>query len=552
MTEYVCKYTPIEILAGFEEKAELYNLSTNSFERADKIMHRNICSFSRALIEHRIEKNNTPLVMTECCDSLRRTGNVLTAQGQKVFTLDLPHKDVTCARKLYQKEIINFIEEFSAYTGKTFNSEKFIEACNVRPEKVAGPYAVLMGARMSEELYRYIKSNSPMPIVNLMCTGNRQIGTPPPAEDINQLMEWYTGELLSQPPCMRMTDVSARKKLINDPNIRGIIYNTVSFCDYYIFEYIRIAKELSLPILKIETDYTTQSAAQIKNRLDAFFENLNAPETKEDRPLSIKTENSGTLHYFAGIDSGSTSTNAVIIDNKRNIVSFSVLPTGASVMDSAKKVLGEAFKKSGIHKNQINRIVSTGYGRTGIEFCNRNVTEITCHAKGAYFLDPRLRTVIDIGGQDSKIIRLNENGTVKDFTMNDKCAAGTGRFLEMMAHSLGITLEEMSRYGLEWDEEIVITSMCSVFAQSEVVSLIASGKKLADIVHGLNASVASKVISLGGRTGMNGEFMMTGGVAKNAGVVQAIENKLGATLLLPDEPEICGALGAALIAQEEC
>ena len=134
------------------------------------------------------------------------------------------------------------------------------------------------------------------------------------------------------------------------------------------------------------------------------------------------------------------------------------------------------------------------------------------------------------------------------FVMNDKCAAGTGRFLEMMAQSLGLTLEEMSRCGLQWDEEITISSMCSVFAQSEVVSLIAEDKKLEDIVHGLNLSVASKVIALGGRARMEGEYMITGGVAKNMGVVRAIEEKLGSPVLVPEEPEICGALGAALIA----
>ena len=205
----------------------------------------------------------------------------------------------------------------------------------------------------------------------------------------------------------------------------------------------------------------------------------------------------------------------------------------------------------GLDTEQIRSTITTGYGRAGIAFRERDVTEITCHAKGAHFLDAGVRTVIDIGGQDSKIIRLDEKGGVRDFAMNDKCAAGTGRFLEMMAHSLGLTLEEMSKMGLKSGEEITISSMCSVFAQSEVVSLIAAGKRPEDIVRGLDRSVAAKVTALAGRSGLEREWMMTGGVAKNPGVVAAIEERLGGKVVLPDEPEICGALGAALIAAEE-
>ncbi|HWR23415.1 MAG TPA: acyl-CoA dehydratase activase [Feifaniaceae bacterium] len=551
MIEYVCKYAPVELLAGFGEESALCNLSAASLERADQVMHRNLCSFSRALIEHRMDEGEgaCPLVLTNCCDSLRRTFDMLCLRGQKAFLLDLPHQDGPCARELYQNELIRFIEEFSAYSGKEFDCGKFRAACGKRPERPGGPYIALMGARMSDELFRYVQENAPLPVVNLMCTGSRRIGEAPFSGDIGGLMKWYAGELLSQTPCMRMTDIASRREQMNDPDIRGIIYNTVSFCDYYSFEYAGMIKELSVPVLKIETDFTVQSAAQLKNRLNAFSENLSLPGAGSGSARA-RGNAMDTRRFFAGIDSGSTSTNAVILDGERNIVSFSIAPTGVSVEGSAKKVFEEALGKAGLEKAQIERTVSTGYGRTGIRFSSRDITEITCHAKGAYFLNPRVRTVIDIGGQDSKIIRLDESGTVKDFAMNDKCAAGTGRFLEMMAQSLGLTLESMSVCGLDWEEEIVISSMCSVFAQSEVVSLIASGKKLPDIVRGLNTSIASRVIALGGRTGMEGAYMMTGGVAKNTGVVRAMEEKLGAPVLRPEEPELCGALGAALAAWE--
>lgn len=550
MIEYVCKYAPVEILAGFGEECAQCNLSAVSLDRSDRVMHRNLCGFSRALIEHRMEAGNCPLILTGCCDSIRRTWDTLCAQGQKVFMLDLPHQDGPCARELYQKELIRFIEEFSVYAGKEFDCDQFMAACGKRPAKAGGPHVVLMGARMNDEICEYIRANAALPVVNEMCTGGRRIGAPTQGADVYKLMAWYAGELLAQPPCMRMMDITARQALINDPNIRGIIYHTVSFCDYYAFEYARIAKVLSFPILKIETDYTLQATAQLKNRLDAFFEYLPVPEASTG-PSYAQPKRTDTRRYFVGIDSGSTSTNAVILDGDRNILSFAVVQTGVNLKESAKKAFNAALEKAGLAEAQIERTVSTGYGRAGIGFGSRGITEITCHAKGAYFLNPRVRTVIDIGGQDSKVIRLDENGNVKDFAMNDKCAAGTGRFLEMMAQSLGITLEEMSVCALNWKEEIVISSMCSVFAQSEVVSLIASGKKLPDIVRGLNVSVASKVLTLGGRTGLEREYMMTGGVAKNAGVVWAIEEKVRVPISLPKEPEICGALGAALAAWED-
>ena len=221
---------------------------------------------------------------------------------------------------------------------------------------------------------------------------------------------------------------------------------------------------------------------------------------------------------------------------------------------SAEKSLEKAVEKAGISKDDIVRIVTTGYGRAYINSGDDSITEITCHAKGAHYLNSNVRTVIDIGGQDIKAISIDENGAVKNFLMNDKCAAGTGRFLEMMARTLGLSLEEMSTMGLEWKENIVISSMCTVFAESEVVSLVAQNKAVSDIIHGLNMSVASKVGALAARLGQDnpGEYMMTGGVAKNKGITNALEEKLGAKLYICDEAQLCGALGAALFAYEKC
>jgi len=542
--KYVCKYTPVELLAGFGEKAGYLNPSAGNHELSGRYIHGNLCSFSHSVVEARLKDGGDPIILTSCCDSLERTGDVLKSLGQKVYMLNLPHGCDCCGKLLYKKELQKLMSELRRDLGKEFDAKKFRDSFESGGDEVSGPYVSVMGARVNPGLLELIKRESPLPVKNDTCTGARRLPEPPETDDIEELMSWYAGALLSQTPCMRMSDVSGRRALAADPNLRGIIYNTVNFCDFYAYEYAKLKSALKIPVLKIETDYTLRAGEQIRTRLGAFYENLvSGPERNRARAGASRA-------YYAGIDSGSTSTNAVIIDGEKNIVSFASVPTGARVAESAKKALDEALSKAGLEMGDISGVVATGYGRERVGFRTGDVTEITCHARGAYFLNPKVRTIIDIGGQDSKVIRLDENGHVVDFVMNDKCAAGTGRFIELMAQSLQLSLQEISSYGLKWGEDIAISSMCSVFAQSEVVSLIAADKKLEDIVHGINNSIASRIVSIGRRGRLEREFIMTGGVARNIGVVRALEDKLGAEIIVPPEPDICGALGAALIASE--
>lgn len=236
------------------------------------------------------------------------------------------------------------------------------------------------------------------------------------------------------------------------------------------------------------------------------------------------------------------------MDQDRKIVASSVIRTGAKSGESAQRILKEILEKAGCTREEISWIVSTGYGRVSIPFADENVTEISCHGKGAHYFNPAVRTILDIGGQDSKAIRLNEAGEVTDFAMNDKCAAGTGRFLEMIARTLEIDMDELGPTVLQSTEELEITSMCSVFAESEVISLIANNKEKPDIANGICRAIANKAYSLLKRVGLEAEFMMTGGVAKNPGVVRAVEDKIQNKLYICQEPEIVGATGAALYA----
>lgn len=253
---------------------------------------------------------------------------------------------------------------------------------------------------------------------------------------------------------------------------------------------------------------------------------------------------------FGGIDSGSLSTDAVIISNNQ-VVGYSIVPTGASNRAAAKRAWSEALEKSGLDEKDVKFIVSTGYGRDAIDFANASVTEITCHARGAYYVFPGVRTVIDIGGQDSKIIRIDETGRVTDFVMNDKCAAGTGRFLEVMARALETPLDKMGPLSLESSKEVSVSSTCTVFAESEVVGLVAAGRDTRDILRGIHRAIAGRAASLSGRVGVESPAAMTGGVAKNIGVVRALEERLNLKLSIPPEPQIVGAIGAAVIAAEK-
>ncbi len=253
------------------------------------------------------------------------------------------------------------------------------------------------------------------------------------------------------------------------------------------------------------------------------------------------------MGIYVGIDVGSRTAKAVVFDGK-NILSSSVLPTGSDPSKSAGTCFAKALEVSGIKKGEIRNIVSTGYGRKRVSFATKEYTEITCHAVGATFFFPGARAVVDIGGQDAKVIALDSEGRVVDFVMNDKCAAGTGRFLEVMAHALELSIDEMAERACASRKAVPITSMCTVFAESEVISLIAEGISKERIVWGLHLAIARRISSMAKRVVKEGPVVFTGGVAKNAGMVRALKEVMKMELLVPPDPQIVGALGASILA----
>ena len=255
--------------------------------------------------------------------------------------------------------------------------------------------------------------------------------------------------------------------------------------------------------------------------------------------------------YTLGIDIGSSSSKAVLLKDGKERVSQAVIQVGTGTSGPAR-VIEETFGGLDITIEDMDYIVATGYGRFSVEEADKQISEISCHAKGIYYLYPTAHTIIDIGGQDAKAIRLDGKGNIGQFVMNDKCAAGTGRFLDVMSRVLEIPLSELGDVHFKATQWAFVSSTCTVFAESEVISLLSQGVSKENIVAGVHQSVASKACSLVYRVGVTDDIVMCGGVAQNKGAVDAIEKELSKKIIVAEDPQLTGALGAALFAYELC
>jgi predicted CoA-substrate-specific enzyme activase len=251
--------------------------------------------------------------------------------------------------------------------------------------------------------------------------------------------------------------------------------------------------------------------------------------------------------HTAGIDIGSITAKAAVMGNGK-LLGTKTIFTGYNAEAAGRKVYAALLSDLGLASNMVEKIVSTGYGRKAVAFADKAVTEILAHAAGAHFSNQGARTVIDIGGQDSKAIALDEGGRVINFVMNDKCAAGTGRFLEVMARALEVDLAAFGAMSLQATKPSQISSLCTVFAESEVISLVSRGEERPNIIAGIHDSIAARMSSMLGRLGLGEPVTMTGGVAQNRGVVHALEKKLGIKIQVSPQAQQNGAIGAAILA----
>lgn len=253
--------------------------------------------------------------------------------------------------------------------------------------------------------------------------------------------------------------------------------------------------------------------------------------------------------YFLGVDIGSSATKLIAVDEAEAIVGRSVVQLGTGTAGVAR-ALAQFYETSGLEKAEAAYIVATGYGRLTFSEADMQVSEISCHARGIKQVLPQVRTIIDIGGQDTKVIQINERGVIQQFAMNDKCAAGTGRFLDVMSKVLDVPLSSLGDTDARATEILPISNTCTVFAESEVISKLAGGNTIPNIIAGIHQAVARRVAGLALRVGVVPEACLTGGVAQNTGIIRALEHELRCSLQIPADPQITGALGAALLAKE--
>jgi predicted CoA-substrate-specific enzyme activase len=255
--------------------------------------------------------------------------------------------------------------------------------------------------------------------------------------------------------------------------------------------------------------------------------------------------------YVMGVDLGSTTAKTVILDERAGPVATNVVQMGAVSRAGVQASMRQALDQVGVDEREVLRTVSTGYGRRLVESADNSFTEITCHARGAAALWPGVRLVIDIGGQDSKVIAVDENGFVDRFAMNDRCASGTGRFFEVLGRALEIDIDQIGAVALEGSDDLEVSSMCATFAETEVISLLAQGAEKADIAASVHRAVAARTLGLLAQVGKRTPIVMTGGVAKNPAAVHYMSQALGLLVQVPADPQISGAFGAALLALDE-
>ncbi|OAA29922.1 hypothetical protein AT15_01200 [Kosmotoga arenicorallina S304] len=580
MIYYACSYVPLEILFAS-------GLSFMKIERADysedPLVHRNLCGYCKATFEAVKDMNSDDLfIAVDSCDAMRRINDLAQSYSKaQILQLRLPWKRDDASRIFYRNQLEGLVDMLSLVRGKTitirelkegiksFNDlkkhlwslhnkgiayteiQKAIDLANsgqkYQPldKKVAknGPRLAVAGGLMKdEEFLKMVGSIGAEIVFNETCAGMRGFTGEsfPTADPIDEIA---TRLIQRRIPCGRFidgSDTSILRKIFQSLKVDGVLRLNQKFCDF--FDDYPLPEEL--PSLSLEIDYPLASLGQLSTRIGAFVERIK-------KGISRVSVSKTAGRYFIGVDSGSTTTNLVITNDKGEILLWKIAPTGINGSATASKLLKEAQREMNFSDDDIAYCVATGYGRSIVDFANETITEITCHARGAKRFFPEAKCIIDIGGQDSKAIRLDEKGNVVDFSMNDKCAAGTGRFLEVMARVLEKDLDAMADAAEKARKNLSISSMCTVFAESEVVSLIGKGESIDDISAGLFRSISKRIAAMYKRVKGEPPVVFTGGVARNSGIVKALQEELGINFLIPDVPDIVGAYGAAIMAMEK-
>ncbi|WP_448521761.1 acyl-CoA dehydratase activase [Pseudothermotoga sp.] len=554
MIVYNCPLLPFEFFHALRIPSKRIEPSSTEFQK----LHPNVCAFCRSAVCS-VEPTDV-LVWTDSCDSMRRAYDFLSQNVS--FYLHVPVNNDELAvqsfardlKKLWEflKTVFNrevplselervhrwFIEksiQLERLIDEDLNEAKTIFEELSNEEWVGsvarnGRSVLLLGSWANNELVRIVEKAGGF-AVNATCSG--PYGLIFEAEPVRDVFESIARRILNRKlPCGRFAAGRRLESLIERFRPDAIVLHTAKFCDFYHFDEETLRK-LKIPFVTIENDFTN-ALEQARTRIEALLEG-----TKDRVRPSFK------VSYFVGIDSGSTSTKIVVLNERGEILFEQVSKTGADPKESAKRLMNQAMK----HLNfdlQKSFIVATGYGRDAIDFAHERVTELTCHAVGVKHLYPDVRTIIDVGGQDSKVMRI-ENGKIVDFVMNDKCAAGTGRFLEIVSSILETPLQVMGKESLKAKTQLNISSVCAVFAESEIISLRSKGYSKQEILWAAHHAIARRLVTMYERVKGSPLVVLTGGVALNEGLKRALEELLEVEIIVPKNPVTTGALGAALM-----
>ena len=271
ITYHVCKYTPTELLTALGGQCALLDEAPENFDLSDQVAHPNLCGFGKSVIQAAMAGHVKELVLVNCCDTIRSAYDILKAFGNLdfLYLLDILHSQEGCSVQHARDQLLDLAEAYGAYKGTQFDRAAFFAAFQPKPQP-PGPHIAVLGAKMGTHLFSLVEETMPLPAVNQTCAANRWVAPPEDAGDLPTLLEAYARNLLGQLPCMRMTDHTARRPLYNTPGLEGVVYHTLQFCDYYGFEYAGLRSQFPVPLLKIESDGTTQSREQLRTRLEAF------------------------------------------------------------------------------------------------------------------------------------------------------------------------------------------------------------------------------------------------------------------------------------------
>jgi len=567
MIYYSCSYIPMEVLLGSDSE---FHRITSVAPVSCHELGCNLCGYAKTVYEKGMELSSGDyLLIADSCDAMRRIGDLLSElSSARVFILRLPWKRDADAVEFLSGEIGD-LTTFLENSGVAVNLHTGIGRFNDLVDHVLTNEIRVEGADLSRLYLSALDGNKAKIDSNLVSRGPRKrialsggvtdigafdnavekaggimvsndtcLGRRPfsskTADNIEPLTAIAERLLKWRSPCARFSETISA----SDESADATVFVVPKFCDF--FDFVRPRDNVKT--YRVELDFPLNSDGQLTTRIGALME-------KNDSRSVLHSEE-GTTVIYAGVDSGSTTTNGVLIDGKGRIIFSKTVKTGIRASNTAEALMQEMTEFSRKNGNQIGKCISTGYGRLLVSSASDKITEISCHARGVFELFPEARGIIDIGGQDSKVIRLNSGGNVEDFAMNDKCAAGTGRFLEVMASALEMDTEKMSSLARKSKKDISISSVCTVFAESEVVSLIGTGERIEDISAGLFKAIAKRVGAMYSRLGSPTPLVFTGGVARNAGVVEAMKMLFKTEILIPDVPDIMGAYGAALFARE--